>query len=55
MNSKKTKIMNITRNNPTKFEIKIDGNDIEQVSSFVYLGQLLTEDGKSEKDIIRRR
>ena len=29
MNSKKTKIMNITRNNPTKFEIKVDGNDIE--------------------------
>ena len=38
IDSKKTKIMNITRNNPTKFEIKIDGKDIEQVSSFVYLG-----------------
>ena len=54
MNSKKTKIMKKTRNNPTKFEIKIDGNDIEQVSRFVYRGQLLTEDGKSEKDIKRR-
>ena len=42
------------RNNPTKFEIKTDGNDIEQVSSFVYLGQLPTEDGENEKDIIRR-
>ena len=54
MNSTKTKIMNITRNNPTQFEIKIGANDIEQVSSFVYLGQLQTEVGKSEKDIIRR-
>jgi len=54
MNYKKTKIINITRNDPTNFEIEIDGNDIGQVPSFVYLGQLQSEDGKSEKDIIRR-
>ena len=37
-----------------KFTLAIDGTPIEQVDQFVYLGQLITEDGKSENEIYRR-
>ena len=34
--------------------IKIDGKTLEQVHSFIYLGQEITEDGRSEQEIKRR-
>ena len=41
--------------NSQKINIAIDGQHIEQVTSYVYLGSLITEDGRSEKEIKRRR
>ena len=47
MNAKKTKTMVITRNPFTpQINLQIDGQNIEQVSQFIYLGQQFTEDGK---------
>ena len=56
MNTKKTKMMIIRRdvNDGSKVEIKVDGVILEQVESYQYLGQLITEDGRCEKDIRRR-
>ena len=40
-------------NDGSKIEIKVDG-ETEQVDLYRYLGQLITEDGRCEKDIRRR-
>ena len=41
--------------NSPKINIAIDGQQIEQVTSYyMYLGSLITEDGRSEKEIKRR-
>ena len=55
MNIKKTKTMVVSkkRNSP-KINIAIDGEQIEQVASYVYLGSLITDDGRCEKEIKRR-
>ena len=37
-----------------KFHITVDNEIIKQEDSFVYLGQLLTEDAKCDKEILRR-
>ena len=37
-----------------KVKIHLDGQEVEQVSKFVYLGELITENGKSEEEIRRR-
>ena len=37
-----------------QINIAIDGEQIEQVTSYMYLGSLITEDGRSEKEIKRR-
>ena len=37
-----------------KINIKIDGKELEQVDSFVYLGGVITEKSSSEGDIRRR-
>ena len=49
INIKKTK-----RKKP-KINIAIDGQHIRQVTSFMYPGSLITEEGRSEKDIKRRK
>ena len=38
----------------SKVDIKVDGVTLEQVESYQYLGQLITEDGRCEKEIRRR-
>ena len=48
INIKKTKLIRISKQ-PGK--VVIDGYQIEQVSSFCYLGSIITEDGRSEKEI----
>ena len=55
MNIKKTKAM-VGSNTPNsrKINIAIDGQQIEQVTSYMYLGILITEDGRPEKEIKRR-
>ena len=40
--------------NSPKINIAIDGQKSEQVTSNMYLGSLITEDGRSEKEINRR-
>ena len=56
MNTKKTKTMVVRRNikDGTKISIKVDGVTLEQVESYQYLGQLITEDGRCETEIRRR-
>ena len=56
INIKKTKAMVVSKKpNSPKINIVIDGEQIEQVTSYnMYLGSLVTEDGRSEKEIKRR-
>ena len=55
INIKKTKAMVVSKKpNSPKINIAIDGEHIEQVASYMYLGSLITEDGRSEKEIKKR-
>ena len=55
INKKKTQTMVITKEEEVpKVNIKIDGKSLEQVHKFTYLGQQITEDGRSEEEIKRR-
>ena len=55
MNVKKTKSMVFSRNKDIpKLKLLINGNEIEQVKSFQYLGALVTEDGRCECELNRR-
>ena len=55
INIKKTKAMVVSKKpNSPKINIAIDGEQIEQVTSYVYRGSLITDDGRSEKEIKRR-
>ena len=56
INIKKTKAMVVSKKpNSRKIDIAIDGHHIEQVTYYMYLRSLITEDGRSEKEIKRRR
>ena len=55
INIKKTKAMVVSKKpNSSTINIAIDGKQIEQVASYMYFGSLITEDGRSEKEIKRR-
>ena len=55
INIKKNKAMVVSKKpNSPKINIAIDGHNIEQVTSYMYLGSLITEDGRCEKEIKRR-
>jgi exonuclease III len=54
INVKKTKVMKVTREGQGKVNIVIDGQQLEQVSSFKYLGSWITEDGKCELEVRTR-
>ena len=55
MNIKKTKVILLTKDTKEKkVSIHIDHKEVEQVQSFTYLGQLITDDGKSEGEIRSR-
>ena len=52
MNTKKTKTMVISRNTSApQVSVKVDGETLEQVQSFKYLGQTITADGKTNTKI----
>ena len=55
MNAKKTKTMVISRNeNKPKVNIKVDGTAVEQVGSFNFLGQTVSDDGKCVDEIRKK-
>lgn len=57
MNINKTKTMIVRRNihhDDSKIKITVEGKELEQVNKYVYLGVLITEDGKCEEEIKRR-
>ena len=52
MNARKTKAMAISRNeNKPKVNIKVDGTAVEQVGSFNYLGQTVSDDRRCVDEI----
>ena len=55
MNIMKTKVMVVSKKEVvSNAEIKIEGKAIEQVKKFVYLGHLITVNGKCNNEIKRR-
>ena len=50
INAEKTKTMVIEKTKETPITINIQGEAIEQVEQFVYLGGLINADGSNEKD-----
>jgi len=54
VNVKKTKAMCISCQGKSKVKIYIDGQLLEQVQQFRYLGSLITEDGYCDKEIRSR-
>ena len=56
MNAKKTKAMAISRNeHKPKFNIRVDGTAVEQVGSFNYPGQTVSDDDRRCIDEIKKR
>ena len=54
INTKKTKVMIVSRNKGKQAQIVVGGQVIEQVDKFKYLGVWITEDGKCELEIKTR-
>ena len=54
MNISKTKVMTFTRQEIEPTKIKINEKELEEVTSFKYLGQQIMKNGKSEKEINTR-
>jgi len=51
INIKKTKVMRVSRKGGRKVSIKIEGNQIEQVQNFKYLGSNMSEEGRCETEV----
>src|SRR6218665_2066044 len=51
---KKTKVMKVSRKGEGVINITIDGEILEQVERFRYLGALITSDGRCETEIKTR-
>ena len=54
VNIKKTKVMKVSRRGKGEINIRIDGERLEQVDRFRYLGALITSDGRCETEIKTR-
>ena len=54
INVKKTKVMKISKKGGGRVNILIDGQKVEQVDKFKYLGAWITEDGRCETEIKAR-
>ena len=54
INVQKTKAMVVTRDGGGEVNIKIDGQRLEQVTNFKYLGSFISEDGRNLVDIKTR-
>ncbi|VDP25617.1 unnamed protein product [Soboliphyme baturini] len=53
MNASKTKSLVLSRS-PARCPLQMNGEAVEQVEKFKYLGVVLTSDGKLEEEIDRR-
>ena len=54
INIAKTKSMVVSKTAHKIVDLELDGKPIEQVSKFVYLGHMTSEDGRDDAEIIRR-
>ena len=54
LNTQKTKIMVLDKSRERKEDFVLDGENIEEVESFVYLGSLINIKGSSAQEIRRR-
>ena len=56
LNSKKTEVMVISKKTTKECNIKffVDGNKLKQQKSFKYLGNLITQEGRSHSEVISR-
>ena len=54
INLKKTKVMMFTKGQPRKVSIWLQNTELEQVHEFCYLGSLLTEDARCNKEMKKR-
>lgn len=54
INIRKTKVMKINRSGGSDITIKVEGQKIEQVKKFQYLGAWITDDGRCEVEIKAR-
>ena len=54
INIKKTKVMKISKRKVETVKITLNGEEIEQVDKFCYLGCIITEDAKCHTEIKRR-
>ena len=54
INVKKTKTMIVTRKEGQKLDIRVDGQSVDQVKQFKYLGSIVSEDGRCTKDVKAR-
>ena len=55
MNIKKTKVMLVHKEQDDKIvTINVDGEALDQVKSYQYLGQIVTDDGRCDTEIKRR-
>jgi endonuclease/exonuclease/phosphatase family metal-dependent hydrolase len=54
INTKKTKVMRISRSGRNDVTINLEGQKIEQVKKFQYLGAWITDDGRCEVEIKAR-
>ena len=51
INIKKTKVMKISKRPGEEFVVLVDGERLNQVTHFNYLGSLMTQNGHCKKDI----
>ena len=54
MNARKTKTMFISRKGTQRLSIQLDGEELEQVKEYKYLGQMVNEKGSCEPEIRTR-
>src|SRR6476469_4375136 len=54
INIRKTKAMVVSRNGGERVNITVEGQSVEQVSKFRYLGSLISEDGRCLDDVKTR-
>jgi len=54
INTKTTKVLRISQAEGRPTRINVNGQNLENVKQFCYLGSLVTEDGRSYREVRRR-